>query len=208
MHQRLKKTRERQTRESQAGFRSGRGCTDQISALRSLIEHRYEFRQPTVLAFLDFTAAFDSVHRPSLWCLLERVGVPPRMLAVIRCLYANTLCRVRVQGEDTSSFKVESGVRQGGILSPLLFNVFIDRILQMALDGYPEGISIYPTGDCLTDLTFADDIALLCQSTAGMQLMIDRVSEAAAAFGLVLSAPKSKVVLSCVNKPPRFQHRR
>ncbi|CAH8463306.1 unnamed protein product [Dicrocoelium dendriticum] len=69
---RLSPVRESYYREEQAGFRPGRGCVDQIFTLRQLLEHRHIYHRPTIVAFLDIRAAFDSVDRPALWrCLLK-----------------------------------------------------------------------------------------------------------------------------------------
>jgi len=61
--------RDNNMREGQAGFRPGRGCVDQIFSFRQMLQQRHEFRRPTVAAFLDFTAAFDSVEIKFIWSL-------------------------------------------------------------------------------------------------------------------------------------------
>ncbi len=149
--------REMFTRENQAGFRPGRSCTDNIFSLRQIIELRHEFRQPTVVAFLDFTAAFDSVDRGTIWSLLKMEGIPNKLVNLCASMYENTNCRVRADGH---AFATKTRVRQGGILSPCLFNIAIDHVLKKALDN-PIGITIYPSQRSITDLTFADDIAVL-----------------------------------------------
>jgi endonuclease/exonuclease/phosphatase family metal-dependent hydrolase len=192
MLNRLLPNRDRNTRENQAGFRPGRGCIDQIFTLRQILELRHEFRQPTVVAFLDFTAAFDSVDRESIWSLLEGEGLPPKLKRMCAAMYAKTNCRIRAYGEDSQEFSTKTGVRQGGVLSPCLFNICIDHVLKSALDNGPGGIKIYPSEQSVTDLTFADDIAMLADSPEIMQAMIDRITEAASTVGLKLNCAKSK----------------
>ncbi len=65
------------TRRSQCGLRPGRGCVDQIFNLRRTLEHRGCFQQPSVICFVDFVAAFDSIDRTSLWTMMKADGFPP-----------------------------------------------------------------------------------------------------------------------------------
>ncbi len=107
-------------------------------------------------------------------------------------MYENTNCRVRGYGEDDHAFATKTGVRQGGILSPCLFNIAIDHVLKKVLDDNPIGITIYPSERPITDLTFADDIAVLAESMDSMQIMIDHIIRIAASVGLKLNCQKSK----------------
>lgn len=191
---RIKPHREASTRESQAGFRSGRGCADQIFCLRQIIERRYEFRRPFVACFVDFSAAFDSVHRDSMWKIVRAEGVPPKIVSMLKVLYKQTLCTVRVYNNLTESFEVTTGVRQGAIGSPILFNFVIDWILNSALSAN-DGVDI-GDGSRVTDLTFADDIALLAEDEALLQHMINRLQNAASRVGMIISPEKTKS-MSC-----------
>ena len=105
-------------RENQAGFRKGRGCVDQIFALRSMLELRYEFRRPTIITFVDFKAAFDSVDREGLWNILYWDGVPRKLLNVLKAMYKQTQSMVRAYGQLSDPFAIGSGVRQGALASP------------------------------------------------------------------------------------------
>ena len=63
-----------QLRQEQAGFRRGRSCNDQIFTLRQIIEKVTAWQRPTIMHFIDFSKAFDCIHRPSLWCILKKYG--------------------------------------------------------------------------------------------------------------------------------------
>ncbi|CAH8472915.1 unnamed protein product [Schistosoma guineensis] len=117
---RLIKAREEQTRENQAGFRSGRGCIDQIFTLRQVLEHRHTFRRHTIVVFLVLKAASDSVGREVLWQCLSLKGVPKKYINLIKALYSNTTGRVRAYGELSSELITSSGVRQDCPLSILV----------------------------------------------------------------------------------------
>ncbi|XGW34042.1 hypothetical protein V3C99_018085, partial [Haemonchus contortus] len=110
-------------REEQAGFRSGRSCSEQIFTLRNIIEQCVEYCQPLVINFVDFKKASDSIHRESLWAILKTYGVPQSFISIFKNLYLNSSCCVRTDTGYTPFFQIDTGVRQGCILSPILFNV-------------------------------------------------------------------------------------
>ncbi|KER31724.1 hypothetical protein T265_02092 [Opisthorchis viverrini] len=91
---RLTVAREMLTREQQAGFRPGRGCVDQIFTLRQVLEQRHTYKRPTILVFLDFRGAFDSVDRSVLIETLAHQGMPQKFVNIIRSLYSQTSGRV------------------------------------------------------------------------------------------------------------------
>ncbi len=74
---RFQSERDQCTRPNQSDFRPGRGCTDQMRNLRQTLEQRWSFQQATVMCFVDFASAFDSVDRDSLWRIMAADGMPP-----------------------------------------------------------------------------------------------------------------------------------
>jgi hypothetical protein len=200
---RLKTWRESMTRENQAGFRPGRSCTDQIFTLRQLIESRHEFNHSTFIVFIDFSAAFDSVHRPSLWQIMREDGCPEKIVRLFECLYQQTLCRVRVYNQQSQPFEIKTGVRQGAISSPMLFNWCIDWVMKTALND-TDGILI-GNGNRVADLAFADDIALLGASPNDLQDLLHRITVAAARIGLSINAGKTKAMCCNTNVVPQFR---
>nr|CAH8840565.1 unnamed protein product [Trichobilharzia regenti] len=179
------------TRPNQAGFRPGRGCVDQLFTLRRILEHRDKFQQPTVACFIDFQAAFDSVDRGALWYLMELDGVPTKLINLLRSYYSNTKARVRVNGEESRTFEVTSGVRQGCPASPILFNFTIDWILRHALTEH-HGVQLSPDIH-ITDLEFADDVVLLAENFPDMQQALDQINHLAPTIGLKINTSKTKM---------------
>ncbi|BHF76663.1 hypothetical protein SprV_0501976200 [Sparganum proliferum] len=156
---RFQAVRDSRTWPNQAGFRAGRGCADQVFTLRRILEFRHSHQQPTAVCFVDFAAAFDSVHRESLWRIMALDGAPAKIIAMIKAYYRSTTARVLVRNNLSQPFGIRSDVRQGCILLPILFNYAIDWILGKALhEG--DGVEFAP-GHCLTDLDYADNMALL-----------------------------------------------
>jgi len=201
---RIREACELAARENQAGFRAGRGCVDQIFALRQVIELHHEFREPLFIAFIDFAAAFDSIDRRSLRLILEALGFPTKIIKVIMALYNETKCRVRVYGQESKPFTVTTGVRQGAILSPTLFNICIDWAMREALDNQDLGIQLTSMRNQLTDLDYADDIAILARTPQELQLMVDRVAAAASRLGLCINAAKTKVMAVATADVPQI----
>lgn len=166
IHRRVLKRREEAAREEQAGFRPGRSCCDQIFTLRQILEERIRCGKRTIMVFIDFSAAFDSVHRPALWKALEAEGYPPKYIRLLTNTYDGSTSQVRVQGANTKDFSVKTGVRQGCVLSPSLFNIVVDCVMRKVLLGR-RGITFGAGFDeHATDLMFADDSAFLTEAEA------------------------------------------
>nr|VZI44316.1 unnamed protein product [Spirometra erinaceieuropaei] len=103
---RFQAVRDSRTRPNQAGFRAGRGCADQIFTLRRILEFRHSYQQPTAVCFIDFAAAFDSVHRESLWRIMALDGVPAKIIAMIKAYYRSTIARVLVRNNLSQPFGI------------------------------------------------------------------------------------------------------
>ena len=125
--------------EEQCGFHPHRSTTDTMSAVRRLQELGRKARVPLFLCFIDLQKAYDSVDRTLLWQVLARFGVPPQMIEVIRQFDDGVRACVRNDdGQCSEEFEVAQGLRQGCVLSPLLFNVFFAAILLVALDIFSK----------------------------------------------------------------------
>ena len=178
-------------RPEQAGFRKGRGCIDQIFTLRNIIEQSIEWKAPLFLNFIDFKKAFDSVHRDSLWRILRSYGVPAKITTLIRCFYQNFECTLLLNNNVTDWFAVRSGVRQGCILSPILFLVAVDWVMRRTTNNKVSGIQ-WTLFSSLEDLDFADDIALLSSNYEHMQEKTDRLNHYANQIGLHINSDKTQ----------------
>ncbi|RZF38720.1 hypothetical protein LSTR_LSTR013745 [Laodelphax striatellus] len=105
--------------------------------------------------FVDYSAAFDRIDRYALFYKLTEIGVSQKMLNVLKNLYDGSTSRVWGQEGLSEKFENGTGVKQGCLLSPLLFSLFVND-LEDYLDG---GISV--GGICMKLLAYADDIVLL-----------------------------------------------
>ena len=85
--------------KSEYGYRSGRGTIDGIFTVRQLMEKTREQRYNLYIAFIDFTKAFDTFKRQLLFSLLEKIGCPPKLIGMLKCLYSNVKARLIIDGE-------------------------------------------------------------------------------------------------------------
>ena len=187
---RVRMDREKRCRETQAGFRAGRSCGEQVFVVRRLLEERAEWGLPVVAVALDFASAYDTVDREALFAVLEAEGMGRATLAVVRALHTGTVATVRLGGKESGEFSVERGVRQGSVLSPILFVALMDWVLREALDGLGTEVSV--GGGCgLADLDYADDVLLLTTSLQAAQRGVDAVAEVGKRVGLELNPNKT-----------------
>lgn len=129
---RIQKGYNDQMMEAQCGFRGGRSTTDQMFTLRQVVERRKEYGFRSYVAFVDLKKAYDSVPRKLLLEVLRAEGIPEVMVRILESLYSKTTGRVRVKGILGAEFDLRTGVKQGCVISPLLFNIYRNHILKRA----------------------------------------------------------------------------
>ena len=177
--------------EEQAGFRRGRSWCDQIFVLRNIIEQSVEWRRQLIVNFIDFKKSFDSIHRPSMWKILRSYGLPSKILNIIKLLYDGSTSCVRVGGTITS-FDITSGAKKGDVLSPVLFNMVVDWITKRIFDEEDSIVQVWESR--LSDLAYADDIALLSEDADVMNIMTEKLAREAGSIGLEINLRKSKIM--------------
>ena len=114
--------------DEQAGFRVGRSCADQLLILTEVLAEHRQVGKKVVACFIDVRKAYDRVWRDGLWKALWQKGVRGRMWRVLKEYYEKVQSAVRLDGGNTEWFDVDVGVRQGCVISPMLFDVFVDQL--------------------------------------------------------------------------------
>lgn len=152
---RLRVALDKRLREEQAGFHAGRSCCDQIFILRN-IKQGVAYRNQPSINFVDFTKAFDSIHRNSLWHILRLYGVQEPFLNIFKdiYLYFQSSCCIKTKSGRTDFFGIKTGVRQGCTLIPMLFLAVMEFMRRKSTDYVGAGIP-WTDHDCLADLDFA-----------------------------------------------------
>lgn len=193
--------------EYQAGFRKGRSCIEQIWNLKLIIKYRKMRAKNFFVTFVDFKKAYDSVDRKTLFNTLEEFGVDSKLIALIKQTLSDTRSKVKFRGEISQMFKIETGVRQGDGLSPLLFNCVLEKIIREWRKKLDEkGITKIKIGrkkdnidaDCIA---FADDLAILSENIDDAIEQINILKEVSEKAGLKISFEKTKYMTNVKNSP-------
>ena len=114
--------------EQQCGFRPGRGCNDAVFTVKMAMKKRREHSKETWILFLDLVKAFDRVPRELLWQLLEKFGVPPKLVRLLKALHKDVIVKFEVEGLE-HEVNCTIGVKQGDILGPVLFIIFMAGVM-------------------------------------------------------------------------------
>ena len=125
-------------RKNQNGFQRNRSTTSQILTICRILEGVRAKNLQATLLFVDFTMAFDSIHRGKMEQILLAYGLPKETVAAIMILYKNTKVKVRSPDGDTEYFDIVAGVLQGDTLAPYLFIICLDYVLRTSIDKIRE----------------------------------------------------------------------
>ena len=189
---RLKPQAEMIIAEEQAGFRTGRSTTEQIFNLRILCEKYLQHQQELYHVFVDFKKAFDRVWHAALWATMRLYNINANLIKVIEHLYDKATSAVYFNNSIGTWFRTTVGVRQGCLLSPTLFNIFLERIMTDALEDHKGTVSI--GGRTITNLRFADDIDGLAGGEKELANLVERLDRTSTAYGMQISAEKTKLM--------------
>ena len=178
--------------DAQNGFRTNRSCVDQISSLTSIIETRKAMKKSTFTLFVDFSKAFDRINRQFLWDKLSRMGLRGKMMTALHGIYSNVQCCVRINSVTTQYFNVSSGLKQGCLISPILFNLFInDLILELKESGC--GIDI-GAEELICVLCYADDLVFIADNAEELQTMLNVLKKWCERWAMDINTKKTQVV--------------
>ena len=141
------------------------------------MEKAREFQKNIYFCFIDYAKAFDCVDHNKLWKIQE-MGIPDHLTCLLRNLYAGQEATVRTRHGTTDCFKIGKGVHQGCILSPCLFNLYAEYIMQNArLDKAKARIKIVMKNN--NHLRYADDTTLMAESEEELKSLLMKVKELA-----------------------------
>ena len=189
-------------RKNQNDFRRNRSTTSQILTIRRILEGVRAKNLQVTLLFVDFTKAFDSIHRGKIEQILLAYGLRKETVAAITILYRNTKVKVRSPDGDTEYFSIVAGVLQGDTLAPYLFIICLDYVLRTSIDKIREnGFELtkkrsrrYPA----KTITDANDIVILANTPDQAETLLHSLERAAAGIGLYVNAHKTEYM--CYNQ--------
>ena len=159
---------------AQLGFVAGNRTSDPHIILHNLIQKYCHKSSKRIFGcFVDFSKAFDTVPRDILIQKLRGKGIDGRILEIIRTLYLNDNASVKIGKSFSPAFATNIGVRQGCVLSPLLFNLFLAD-LQPILQDCSDNVKIDDTTN-MSCLLWADDILMFSESDDGLQKKLEKL---------------------------------
>ena len=179
---RLKPQAEEIIAEEQGGFRTGRSPTEHIFNLIIIFLKFIQHQQDVYHVFIDFKKAFDRVWHTALWTIMRQYNIGNNLIHVIQRLYEGATSAVFINGNIGECFHTTVGVRQGCILYPTLFNIFVERIMSDVHEEHEGTDSI--AGRTITNLRFADDIDGLAGSEQELAQLVERIDQTSKAYGM------------------------
>jgi len=196
LHNRLEGKCERESliHRGQGSGRRGSRTSDHLMIIRFLIDKYVNVGGKQLFAcFFDLKKAFDTVPRLMLfYTLLKEYNVGGSFLKVFQEMYTNNQAYIKVSEGLCQPFITSVGVLQGEVNSPLLFNLFVNKISEI-FDQSCDPVKINKTDQSF--LLWADDLVVFSQSAAGLQSAIDKVSTFYASLGLQINKTKTKIII-------------
>ena len=177
--------------EEQAGFRAGRRTKEKIFKLKVLCEKYLQHQQVLYHVFIDFKMAFDRVWNAVFSATMKKY-ISANLIRVIKNLYDKATSAVLFSSNIGDWFRTTVGVRQGYLLLPTLFKIFLGRIMTDASEDHEGTVSI----GCRTiaNLRFADDIDGLAGEEEELANLIEHLDKASTAYSMEISAEKTKLM--------------
>ena len=189
--------------ENQLGFLPGNRTSDAHLILHNLINKYCHKNQDKVCGcFVDISKAFDCIPRQNLFQKLLDNGITGKVFDSIRNLYNGDKTFIKINDKISQGNEVGKGVRQGCIMSPLLFNIFMADLPEKLSKKDSVSLEDKQKVNCLI---WADDILLLTETETGMNHMLKDLDVYCKTNGLTINFDKTKCMI--FNKTGRLLRR-
>ena len=191
--------------DEQLGFVPGNRTSDAHVIIHNLIKHYCHQKGKMIYScFVDFKKAFDCIPRDKLFEKLKTHGITGNFFNTLKSMYTNDSCKIKIDGILTNTLYPNQGVRQGCILSPLLFNIFLADL--PTIFNAPEcQTPIIEGRNHISSITWADDLILFSESESGLNKMMSKLSNYNEKNGLEINIDKTKCMI--FNKTGRLIRR-
>jgi hypothetical protein len=186
----------------QAAYRKNFGCDDHIFVLNSVLQANTSKNRKFFALFIDLSKAFDSVRLDKLWSKLETIGISIKFLRNIQFMYTNAKANIRTKHGVSNDFPLINSVFQGETLSPKLFTLFIEDIVETLKSS---GIASMKIGKSeINILLCADDMIVLASNVFDLQGKINVLLSYFNENDLQINITKTKIVILKFSKLSRL----
>jgi exonuclease III len=188
-----------QLNDAQFGFRPGLSTDMAIFCLKNTVSRYLKKKTSVYACFLDLSRAFDTIDYSLLWEKVSKAGVPRRVAGLLGFWYGNQTNSVKWGSSNSDPYKLNCGVRQGGLTSPLLFNLYMNELIE---ELSRAAVGCHVAGVCANNLSYADDMVLLSPSITGLRMLISICERYAALHGLKYNVKKSEIMIFKYGRGP------
>jgi len=193
IHQRLYNKCEEVMGRTQFGFKKAMGTREALFGVQILVQNCQDVNKDVCLCFIDYEKAFDRVQHKKMIKILRGMNVDENDIKCIEKLYWNQTATVRIGELETEEVSICRGVRQGCILSPLLFNIYSEKIFEESINEMKRGVKV--NGQYINNLRYADDTTLIAYTIEDLQELISAVSTHSEKYGLNINIAKTKYMI-------------
>ena len=191
--------------EAQAGGMKGKATADHLLILKELINNNKKRKKPILLTFLDVTKAYDKAWIDAILYVLDKRGLKSEEWEIVKELNTNLTSTIKTKYGHTRRIRMANNIRQGGVLSVLMYAALMDEIAE-AINKEKEGIIINSKTELtIGSLLWVDDVVLISENPEQMQRMLNITNEIANRYRIEFGKEKSKVVKINWNKPTKLK---
>ena len=179
------------TSDMQFAFKKNHSTSHCTFVLNEVIQYYLNKSTNVHAIFLDASKAFDKVEYVKLFRLLFKRGLCPLIIRFLINMYTSQSINVNWNGCVSNVFKTQNGVKQGGVLSPILFTIYFDELLS---NLESSGVGCFVGNTFMGALAYADDVVILAQTKTAVNILLSVASKFAKEYNVVFNAKKTKYV--------------
>ena len=187
------------TCDNQFGFKKSHSTDHCIYVMKNVIDYCRSYNSSVYSCFLDATKCFDKINHCTLFHKLIQRGIPLLLVRLLVYWYRNQTFNVKWGNSTSSYFHVKNGVRQGGILSPYLFTIYVNDLSKKLNTSM---VGLHMCNICINHIFYADDLCIMSSSPAGLQMLLNICASYALENDIVINHKKS---MYTVFKPDKFK---
>jgi hypothetical protein len=175
----------------QAGFRNSKSTTDQSFAMKQILEKCFDYDIDIHCIFTDFKQTFDGINRNELHKSLHKLGIPRKLINLIKGSLTNTKGKVVIQGICSEEFETQKGVKQGDAVSTILFN--------LALEMATRATTTDPRSTVFNRLTHADGVVIIGRNINALKQTFIEFTKEARKLSIAVNTQKTKYMITPQN---------